>query len=225
MKRLTQITSLLLIIFVTVFMWMSSGKQTPELQDVSKYSNTVEKQIAPAVQEVQIEKKIPKSTQPAENAIALTSKPNPELSTPSPIEPTTGLKSNNAETEEEGIKIVTISVYESETDIIPLPAPKASYNLTEIKGFHILGNWNEVPLNLIVSCNNTDGCKKIHYLDWDVKHPNEFKLYEPLGQKAIVRVYQNEIQVGQFALASSLKEEFVSLNLDLDANTEFAYVK
>ena len=219
MKRLIQIISLLFIVCVIVFMWMSSGKQTSEMQDGSQYSNIGKQQIEPVNHEVKAVETTKEKSQPVEKTIATDLKAVPEPSAPSQIETKT-----EVETEEEGIKIVTISVYEPETEVIPLP-PESSYDLSEVKGFHIMGNWNETPLNLIVSSNYEDGCKKIHYLDWDAKHPNEFKLYESLGREAVVRVYQENIQVGQFALATYSDQEFITLNLDLDTNTGFAYTQ
>ncbi len=220
MKRLIQIISLLFIICVIVFMWMSSGKQTPEMQDGSQYSSISKEQIEPVNNEVQAEETIKESSQSVEKTMAMDVKAAPEPPTPSQTETKTEVETE----EDEGIKIVMISVYEPETDVIPLP-PSPSYDLSEVKGFHLLGNWNETPLNLVVSSNYAGGYKKIHYLDWDGKNPNEFKLYESLGKEAVVRVYQNNVQVGQFALASSSDEEFITLDLDLDNNTGFAYTQ
>lgn len=219
MKQRIKFISLLLIVLLIIFIGTISQQQKTEMQDVSLYSNAVEQQVEPVqsvVQEIQ-EETITESTQSAEDAVAL------EASAPIQIEAKTEMDREEVE-EEEGIKIVMISVYEPDTDVIPLPTPKSSYDLSEIKGFHILGNWNETPLNLIVTSNYTDGCEKIHYLDWDAKHPNEFKLYSPLGCEAFVRVYDNDVQVGQFAVSSSSDEDFIALDLDLDMATEFACI-
>jgi hypothetical protein len=217
MKRI-KLISLLLIVLLIIFVGTISEQRKTETQDVSHYITEIEEveQEQPVVHAIQ-EEIIKESSQLAEDVIA------PESSSPIQIEAKTEMDREEVE-EEEGIKIVMISVYEPDTDVIPLPTPKSFYDLSEIKGFHILGNLNETPLNLIVTSTYADGCEKIHYLDWNAKHPNEFQLYSPLGYEAFIRIYDNEVQVGQFAVSSSSDQEYIALDLSLDTTTEFACI-
>jgi hypothetical protein len=120
--------------------------------------------------------------------------------------------------EEKTVSIVMISECDPETEVIAPPVSKTGYtymDLSAVKGFHILGNSNETEFNLVVNSRYPEGCEKIHYLDWDAKHPNTFTLNGSLGCEIMVRIFKNEVQVAQFNLSKSCDEEYI----DLDLNT------
>lgn len=138
--------------------------------------------------------------------------PEPVLETPAADEPIY---------EEEVISIVMISVCEAEESAVQALVPVQS--ISNVKGFRVVGNRTDMPLDLIVKSRDAEGCEKIHFLDWNIRHPNEFKLYGALGTDTTVGIYANEVQVARFTIPADAQEEYVAL--DLNQGSQLAYAQ
>ena len=124
--------------------------------------------------------------------------------------------------EDESVSIVMISVCESEESDVQFATVLP--NNSNIKGFRILGNANNLPLDLVVKSRDIQGCEKVHFLDWNVKHPNEFDLYDALGNDTTVGIYSNEVQVARFTVPVNAQNEYVALDLN-QGNSQLAFAR
>jgi hypothetical protein len=227
-RKLAQIIILLLL--TIVFSRHSAIRQLSMIQEVSLPDGEES-----FVSDVQIEKKaespssgesalVSKEQQlpsaPAEKELlVLTVEVEKASSSPAPAE-NLPEETDIADAEEEGLSIVMISTCGSEEATENTASP--AQDLSGVKGFRILGNSDDTPLDLVVRSSDGQGCEQIHFLDWNNRHPNKFTLHDALRGDTSVSVFEKEVQIAQFKVPPGTEEEYIALNLNPSGTLAYA---
>lgn len=169
------------------------------------------------------------STKPAEKKAA-SSKKKSHQPLINPKETVEELAANTAQSgpeEEEGIKIVQVTLmddYEGLGDIIFVPQ-KTQFTENNIKGFQIVGNDANTPIDIVVQTESKDNKETIQFLDWNKKHPNTYYLNSELGTQTSLTLYSESKQIGHYFLNDKYGEDFVKLDINQYKTEKFALNK
>lgn len=92
----------------------------------------------------------------------------------------------------------------------------AAYPPEDTKMFRVIDNPEKIPLDLVVQCRDLKGLEHTHFLDWNAKHPNEYRLDAELGQELRITIYERETLVAKLMVENSRVQEPIELALGID---------